>query len=464
MNPTSSSDQHARSNAVSTDVERTNHQASAHRHPESLVTGTFSRFVEIGGLMGKIGASVIGNSTAGLFRAATRQQDKALQMWMKNGHRIVDTLGRMKGAAMKVGQMLSLHDGLLPPEVAQILSTLQKEAPPVPFSELQATLEQDFPDYRHRFSDIETEALASASIGQVHRARLRDGRDVVIKVQYPGIDRVIRSDLSNLKTMFRMIGSTLFKIDMNIIWSEIQERLLEEIDYRNELRNQTRFQQLFADDDGITIPRLYSEHCGAHVLTSEYVPGRTLTDITGETDAQRNAWGRNLMRIYLKQIFQHRLLHADPNAGNYAFLPDGKIAFYDFGNVKQIPDFLIPGYRRLIAAALRNDADRIPEILKTMRIHHLDGRPVRTEIISGYLEIFAPVFRGEYCFGSDESIVRKVMDLGRSYWFDAFDITFPPDIIFIDRTVGGLLGNLSRIKACADWSELMRVHGDPQAY
>ncbi len=172
---------------------------------EEMITSAMRRFVKLGGLAGRVGASVVGNQVLDVARTGPGKQVKKTENLVRNAMRIVETLGEMKGAAMKVGQMLSLHEGMLPPEVAEVLRGLQKEAPRVPAEVMEYEIRGALENYEDLFESLDLEAFAAASIGQVHRGRLRDGRDVAVKIQYPLIDHIVKADLKNLKTLVRAL-------------------------------------------------------------------------------------------------------------------------------------------------------------------------------------------------------------------------------------------------------------------
>ncbi len=236
---------------------------------DDFVTSAFGRFVKVGGLVGRVGVSVLGEQAVGLLRDGPTKQLKKAENAIRNAIRIADTLGEMKGAAMKVGQMLSLHEGLLPPEASAILSKLQKEAPSVSFEVMERELRRELKDFDALFESLEPEAFAAASIGQVHRGVLRDGREVAVKIQYPHADRMVEADLKNLKTMLGNLVSLVMDIDFEPVWEEVKERLFEELDYLNEADNIRRTATLHADIPEIIVPDVVREATTRRILTME---------------------------------------------------------------------------------------------------------------------------------------------------------------------------------------------------
>ncbi len=238
-----------------------------------MISSALRRFVKLGGLAGRVGVSVVGSQVLDVARSGPSKQIKKTENLVRNATRIVETLGEMKGAAMKVGQMLSLHDGMLPPEVAEVLRGLQKEAPSVPAEVMEFEIRGALENFDELFESLDFEAFAAASIGQVHRGRLRDGRDVAVKIQYPLIDEIVRADLKNLKILVRCLLAMISDIEFDPIWRELRDRLLEELDYTHEAANINRMQELHADVPEIVIPNVVAEGTTRTVLTMEYVEG-----------------------------------------------------------------------------------------------------------------------------------------------------------------------------------------------
>lgn len=421
---------------------------------DTLVSSSFSRFMQMTGLVGKVGFRMLGARSLGLFLPEGARKKRILTAWEKNGEKIFETLGRLKGPAMKVGQMLSMQEGILPPEIINILRMLQKESPPLRFSAIKSVLEQEIPDHSQIFAHIEEKPYAAASIGQVHRGRLRDGTEVVIKLQYPGVDEMINGDLSNLKMLFKLLFSVFVKIDMEPVWAEIKERLLEETDYINEAHNQQLFAQLFETEEKIIVPRVIEQASAKRVLTSEFIPGMTLSEAGSQPEEQRNAWGDTLFRFLVKQVLTHGVVHADPHSGNFAAADGGGIIVYDYGNVKQMGPQIHKGYREMTSALYHNQLDRFSEILKDFGIHYSNGEKLKIDIVKDYYEVFKLVFNEDhYCFHKNSDFINKLMDLGKSYWYESLDITFPPGILFVQRALTGTVLNLNLLECCGNYRE-----------
>ncbi len=426
---------------------------------EQLITSAVQRFLKLGGLIGRVGVSVVGEQVLDLARSGPVRQVRKTENLVRNASRIVATLGELKGAAMKVGQMLSLHETLLPPEVAEVLRALQKEAPAVPAEVMRFEIEGALDDYDRLFESLDLDAFAAASIGQVHRGVLRDGRQVAVKIQYPLIDEIVKADLKNLKTLLGALFSLIMDMDFEPFWGEVRDRLLEELDYTHEAANIRRMAELHAAVPEVVIPEVVEEASTRNVLTMEYLPGIPPEEACSDAyDAElRSRWGIVLFEFQLRGLLEHGVLHADPNLANFAFLEDGRVIVYDFGCVKDVPQRLAAGYARLLMAAAEGATSAIPEILFAMGISREGDSPLRTELFEPYVELLAPILRAAppYTFGGDPQLYRRIFDLGLSSFAESRGWRVPKDVIFIDRSLAGHFGNLCRLEATGPWRDLV---------
>ncbi|MCB1174614.1 MAG: hypothetical protein KDK39_13675 [Leptospiraceae bacterium] len=424
--------------------------------PKSIV----SRLGEIGSLTASIGMDLAGSKLGGFFDTQIGREKRSLDSLARNAAKLAGTLGNLKGAAMKVGQMLSLYDAFLPKELTEALQSLQSAAPPVAFGEMAGVLAEDIPAYRNWIGDISDEALASASVGQVHRARLKDGREIVIKVQYPGIERAMQSDLKSLRLLISLIATTLpFKADSKALLDEVHTMILTELDYQKEAKNQQAFGSFFQNQEQICIPAIIPELCSPRVIASTYEPGHSLQEMDSFTALEQSTMGIIIFEFLLDQIFFFQQIHSDPNPGNFALRPNGQLVVYDFGSVKKIPPLLVRGYRRLLQAALIDrDPKPIPSILKEMGIHKHDQSPIPVQVIQDWFTIYEQVFYQEYCFGSGNAnrLIRQIRELGQRHFLESLDLVFPADLVFIDRTLGGTFGNLAKLETCAHFGNLIQ--------
>jgi predicted unusual protein kinase regulating ubiquinone biosynthesis (AarF/ABC1/UbiB family) len=423
------------------------------------------RFLRLGGLVGRVSASMLTQQLMDLARTEGTTSAARTENLLRNATVVAETLGEMKGAAMKVGQMLSLHEQFLPPEVSRVLRTLQQTAPSVPFEVMQDEIEGQLDNFDELFEELEPEPIASASIGQVHRGRLRDGRRVAVKIQYPLIDRVIEADLANLRRLLSALFSLFSDADFEPLWQEVRDRLLEEIDYELEAANATRMAELHAEVPEIVIPPVVAEASSKRVLTMEYLRGVSPDEACSDRFPRetRDHWGQALFDFEFRGLFRHRLLHADPNLANFSFLEDGRVIVYDFGCMKTIPAVIAVGYAKLLLAATEDRRPEIPELLREMGVHRQSGRPLPLSLVEPYLDLLGEPLRESppYTFGEQGGqLYREVMNLGLANIGETADLTFPRDFIFIDRALAGHFGNLIRLGATGPWRSIARDHAE----
>lgn len=430
---------------------------TAERRKSGLVTSPGRRLVRLGSLVSRVGVSVAGERTLGLLRSGPAAEAKRLENLIKNAVRIAETLGEMKGAAMKVGQMLSLQEGWMPPEVAEILRGLQREAPRVPpevmryevEGSLQAPIDQ-------LFTEFDEQAFAAASIGQVHAARLEDGTRVAVKVQYPAIREIVTADLKNLKTLFKSLFAMIFDSDFEPLWQEVRDRLLEELDYEHEAESLRVMRELHRDVDEIVIPRVIEKRSTDRVLTMEFLDGIAPREAVSSRydQEQRDRWGRVLFEFQIRGLFEHRMLHADPNFANFSFLEDGRMIVYDFGSVKRVPDKLATSYAAMLRAVIEGHPKDVPKILQGLGATRVNGEALDFELLKPYLDLLAEIFapNADYRFGDDQDLYDRMIQAGMDNWSGAMDMRFPQDVIFVDRSLAGHLGNLMRLGANGSWA------------
>jgi len=427
---------------------------------DEMVSSAARRFLKLGGLAGRVGASVAASYALDLVSTGPSKKIRQTENLVKNALRIVETLGELKGAAMKVGQMLSLHEGLLPPEVAEVLRTLQKEAPKVPAEVMEFEVRGALPDFDELFAEFDFTAFAAASIGQVHRARLRDGRPVAVKVQYPLIDEIVKADLKNLKTLMKRLFALFTDADFEPIWGELREVLLQEIDYLHEAENIRRMTDLHAEIPEVVIPRVIDEATAKNVLTMELVEGIQAAEACSHRypSELRSRWGVVLSELQIRGIMEHRLVHADPNMANFAFREDGSVVVYDFGCLKEVPPDLARAYADAFVAVIEDRVADLPSIFAGIGLAMRDGAPIDVRLIEPYIELIGEVFRTSppYTFGEDnDEIYREIFRLGMEDWPEKKDMLFPEDVIFINRSLTGHFGNLSRLHAAGPWRDLV---------
>src|SRR6185369_9280160 len=261
--------------------------AESKRKTPTLTRGRAKRAFQVGELATSVGSSYVWQALRSPFRSIDKRREALLDTHIRNALRVVESSKELKGAFMKLVQMLSMRDDILPAEALKVLSVVQSQVPPMDYAEIRAQVKRELGDVPERlFGSFEEEAFAAASLGQVHRATLRGGEDVVVKVQYPGVDETVEQDLRNVKALlhtFTLIGRDVMrqKIDQTDVYREIEERLHEELDYVNEAKNIARFQKMFRDDDEVVIPDVYPDLSSRRVLTMGQLEGYPFQTILG---------------------------------------------------------------------------------------------------------------------------------------------------------------------------------------
>jgi predicted unusual protein kinase regulating ubiquinone biosynthesis (AarF/ABC1/UbiB family) len=415
--------------------------------------GKRERFMKLAGMT----ASVAGRYAQSRLKEAFQPKDDAhaarLDAYRKSGERIAETLGELKGAAMKIGQMASIGSDILPKELSDALTKLQKEAPPMPFEVIAEQIERELgspPELL--FSAFDETPFASASIGQVHRATTDDGRDVVVKVQYPGVDSSVDSDLAHLKLALRASGlvNKVHRQGLTRVFDELRERLHEELDYTLEADNVRQFRAFHADQPYIVVPDVVGERSAKRVLTLTYEWGDAIVelDAKGYDQVTRDKLGTHLFQMVASQIFVHRAVQADPNPANFACRPDGTIVLYDFGCVQRISDEVMDPYTRLVQASWVEDYEAAERCLVELGVRNEGGPPVETAFYKGWRDLFLEPFATEtpYPF-ADAHLQQRAMKLMPDAIRRAQSFQPPHKLVFIDRALGGTYGNVRAIGA-----------------
>ena len=319
-----------------------------------------SRLARLAGF-GQLAGGIVGGMVAeGARRLASGDRPRLEDLLLTPGNalRTAEQLSRLRGAAMKLGQMISLDAGdVLPAELTAILARLRESAHFMPPAQLDRVLTAEWgAGWRRRFARFDATPLAAASIGQVHRAVLPDGRVLAIKVQYPGIAASIDADVDNVATLLRLSGLLPAALDLAPLLAEAKRQLHEEADYRREADQMLRYATLLADDARFVVPAPVPDLCGARVLAMDFVPGQPIDRLATADDATRNAAAQALVGLVLREVLAFGLMQTDPNFANYRWQPDtGRIVLLDFGATRPVPPATAAAYRRLLSAGLAED-------------------------------------------------------------------------------------------------------------
>ncbi|HUA73667.1 MAG TPA: AarF/ABC1/UbiB kinase family protein [Solirubrobacteraceae bacterium] len=312
------------------------------RESEKIPTSRARRTAKVASLAAGEAVKQFGTRAANVTRGENAAEEAMAKRQLETAKQIVAALGTMKGAAMKLGQVMSFLDmGLVPEqhreEFQRELAKLRDAAPTVSFKQMRKVIEDDLEDpIDEVFAAFEQEPIAAASIGQVYRATLHDGREVAVKVQYPGVAGAVRADMQNLDMIMRLLKRMTPGLDVKAITKEVRERIIEELDYELEAQNQRALARIFEGHPFIVVPNVVSSLSRERVLVSEYVEGVGFEELKGRPQAERDRIGEIVFRFFLGCLYRHRQFSGDPHPGNFLLLGDGRIAFLDFGLFKRM--------------------------------------------------------------------------------------------------------------------------------
>ena len=435
-------------------------EETAEKDPRRFRRGRGGRFLKVAALASKVSGSYLGQKIKRAFVSQQTAEASLERAHLRNAGRVAQAFGELKGAIMKVGQMMSLYADILPAEYTQLLGRLQKQAPPVKFKVIAAQLEAELGRPPGEvFARLDEQPFASASIGQVHRGQLHDGREVAVKIQYPGVDRTVDSDVKNLRMVLRSVGLMRKDRGLDEMIEEVRARLEEELDYRLELQNLKRFHQLLGDDERVRLPLGLEDMSTQRVLFMEYVPGRDFASLCSKADqTTRDRVGQTLFDLFLRQFFRLRALHADPNPANFAFPDDGRIVFYDFGCVRYYPAAFVDGYLAIIRDGLARKTERLVEDLARIGVEPIDGKAMRAELVARFAEpALAPFWQDDFDFGRSR-IHDDMFKLGREHWQEGLRLRAPPELVFLDRVIVGMYNNLRQLRARGNWRRILEPY------
>lgn len=417
------------------------------------------RTARVGLLSAKLSARQLLTRVRTLLARGDRRQALTEATHLRNAEDVLAAVGNMKGAVMKLAQIASFISDDVPEQYRTALKQLQTSAPPMAFALARGVVEADLGQSLERlFVEFEPEPIAAASIGQVHAARLRDGREVVVKVQYPGVDDAIRADMANLPWLYGILGMLNPGLDPVPLAAELQARIGEELDYRREAANQDTFARLFADDPLVRIPVVVPECSGARVLTTTRARGHDFDWLRSRSQEFRNGVAEVLYRFVFGSIFRHHLFNGDPHPGNYLFHDDGGVTFLDFGCVKYFEPAMVADWKRYVRAHLDGDRERFLRQAGTLGFVR-PGATVPPELYDYMLYFYEPWHaRGPYTFTPEYNAQSLGMVFDRSHprWGQLLrQLNMPADFAIVNRLQWGLTSILAQLHATANWRAII---------
>jgi predicted unusual protein kinase regulating ubiquinone biosynthesis (AarF/ABC1/UbiB family) len=434
---------------------------------DRVARGRMARMWRIGSLSARVSTSWLGAKVRRAFAGTARRQRLDRDQRRKYAEEVAATMGQMKGAFMKLGQMLSFVSDDVPDELRQALASLQAQAPAMDFALIRDVAERELGQPLERvFARFDDKPLASASIGQVHRAQLATGEEVVVKVQYPGVAEAIASDLDNAAMLYALLAPFYPGVDGKSVIDELRGRILEELDYAREADNQRRFGRIYDGHPFIHIPRVYEACSTPRVLTSEFIRGRRFADVLN--DGSNSRWGEIIFRFVFGSIARHGLFNGDPHPGNYLFGDDGRVAFLDFGCVKEFPPQMLSDWVQLVTA--HQDGDRQRFARQLVALGFLPSTENwDLELLFDYFEYFYEPIQNDREFTFSREYNRRSFGVifkpqGRFAPL-AKKLNMPRHFVFVNRIQWGVHSILAQLSATANWHRIHRelVRGEAPA-
>ncbi|WP_298430327.1 AarF/ABC1/UbiB kinase family protein [uncultured Jannaschia sp.] len=429
--------------------------------PVPVPAGRLSRMTRLGAMVAGVAGNMAMGGAADLARGR-RPTSRDLLLTPGNLRRITDELARMRGAAMKMGQLISMDAGeLLPPEMAAIMARLRAEADTMPPAQLKRVLDAEWPrGWVQTLRSFDVLPIAAASIGQVHRACLADGRGVAVKVQYPGVARSIDSDVANVAALVKMSGLMPAGFDLAPYVEEARLQLHAETDYAAEAAHMSRFAALLRGDAAFAIPAPVPEWSTPRILTMTYLDGAPLDALETADQTTRDRVATRLIALLLRELFEFGLIQTDPNLANYRYnAAADRLILLDFGATRALQPGIVADYADLMRAGLAGNAERVDAVARRIGFYDAETAPADAARIRVMMEmVFAPL-RGEtYDFG-DRAIMQRLRAEGLALGESGFvPPPLPIDALFLQRKLAGLFLIAAKLRARVPVAKLLATH------
>lgn len=422
-------------------------------------TDQWSRTARMASLGAKTGLSFAGLQARKVFADSARRRDLDMAFELKTAENVAETLGQMKGALMKLGQMASYLDQGLPEHVRSALSGLQHNAPPMSGELAAQVIAAELGETPEElFAEWDPVPISSASIGQVHRAITKDGRAIAVKVQYPGVAEAVSADLANAGFIFAGIGALFPGLDHKTLVNELRDRVSEELNYEIEARNQRAFANYYREHPTIHIPEVIDEYSTARVLCTELVTGARWDEVLQWDQDEKDLVGETLYRFAFGSLYRLAAFNGDPHPGNYIFHDNGRVTFLDFGLVKYFTKEELDTFGEMIhhmvidhdPAKFRASVERIGLLPPGLDVTDDDV----VDYLGHFYEFVAEdgpfTITGEYA----SETIRRFFDTSGPYASMQKAANLPPSFIIIQRISLGLTAILGELQATADWRSI----------
>ena len=444
------------------------------RENEKIPTSRVRRTATVASLAASEAVKQFGTRAANIARDDEASQEAMSRRQLETAKQIVQVLGTMKGAAMKLGQVMSFLDvGLVAEEhrdeFQRELAKLRDAAPTVSFKQMRRVIEEDLgEDIEDVFSEFQEEPIAAASIGQVYRARLADdGREVAVKVQYPGVAAAVRADMQNLEMIMRLMKRMTPGMDVKAVAEEIRERISEELDYELEAQNQRSLARIFRGHPFIRVPDVVTSLSHERVLVSEYVQGTGFEELKAQPQAERDRVGEIIFRFFLGCLYRHRQFSGDPHPGNFLVLQDGSVAFLDFGLFKRMDPEPVELELAAQRAVVEGDAAALHSLLAEFGFLPEPERVDPDALLAFVRDAIWWYTTADEPIQLTPDIATQVMvessDPRSSHFREMRHHDMRPEHLFGRRMEMLTLAVLSQLQARANWHRIARewIYGEP---
>ncbi|AFL75112.1 ABC1 kinase family protein [Thiocystis violascens] len=422
-----------------------------------------SRLWHLGRATGDLAAGIGVKGLIDLARNRGGAQSSRIQLSPEHTRRFTDRLARMRGAVMKMGQLMSMDGSdIFTPEAAEIMSALRDRAEPMPLSQLAKVLEGEYgAGWDKRFKRFDFTPIASASIGQVHRAETRDGRQLALKIQFPGVRESIDSDIDNLTFLGRTLGMAPTGMDIAPFLDEARRQLHREADYVAEADSLDAYRAMVGEDADFFVPRVHRDFSTINILAMDFAEGAPLDRLAEPTyrRAERDRAATLLMRLSLRELFEFGLVQTDPNFANYLYdAANGRIVLLDFGATQTVASALVDEFRRLAQAAIRDDRPAMRAASVALGYMGEDDPREHVDAMIEMLCLSAEPLRepGHYDFGASD-LFERVYRRGREMFHSGVFSTAPaPETMFLHRKFMGSFMLSRRLRARVDLATIVR--------
>ena len=428
----------------------------------SVPARRIERLGKLGSLTAGVAGSVAINGVKKLGQGK-RPSFRNLLLTPSNTKRVSDQLAQMRGAVMKIGQLMSLDAGeVLPPELSQILVRLRDNAHPMPPAQLKKILNAEWPaQWLRSFDKFDVRPIAAASIGQVHRGQLKDGRDLAIKVQYPGIAKSIDSDVANVGVLMRMSGLLPKGFELDPYLEEGRKQLHDETNYSREANQLMRFGDLLADMTQFVVPKTHSDWSTPNILAMTYVAGVPIESVAEETQEIRDQIAKDLIDLTIHELFSFGVMQTDPNFANYLYQPDNqRIALLDFGATHKISPPIVQFYHQLMLAGFSGDDLVLEETIKGIGFVDENTKDSqRKQIVHMVKLVFATLQKNRYLDFADTKLATHLQDSALALAKDGFlPPLLPIDVLLLQRKFAGMFLLAVKLGARVDVVSLLADH------